>query len=690
MKIDFSRGFIGYAADGAENAEKGPKNETLEEHLKHCKAESPEKCPFVKAKEAEAGKEDEVAPAAPEMPPKKRAELFQKAIGKAAEEYMKGLKFDDLQVSPNYIWNPGSAKEELVGFSLAASMKNGGDKCEKFLDMLKDKFGIERKPKDAMVSGDGARIYTHITNGEVDAVMKGIEAMKDDVVAQKKSAEQKEAEAKQKAERSQMLDMAAYAVLAAAKSVNFHVSHGDFAADKQKVDAALVAKGDIEDAISGKHGEPTEVEKARADALLKAVAEIKESYYDGKHTPVSKIPDDVLKPTSKKPKAVEKPVEEKGISQKELAQAHAAILTAVKSINYHIQQGDYKPNPSSLDAMKIAAKWVSERCPDGKCDNKDVKALYDTMCEVSESAKSGWKKGIGMMKPLSGASAPKKPVASKSPFEHFVETMLHGKAKKPAAAPKESPDAHNYDSDAWKHLDFTHFNSAYMKGLADGMSNDEMKESLSLCFGGASGGNPPSHLASACKAHNGIAEDSALFKDSVGCAAAAMKDLHARFPNMKFPKIDTLFVSKPKNIHVGAEFVRDGDENTAICFHANYGDVSHGGTYSFGHQDSRYPFDVLRHELAHAIGKGEVHAKWKKFVGETYGFPATGFFKVMKEKVSKYAAAHKPGVPTPDIYESLAEVFSKMTSHDYKPGTLPLPIENFVYTNMLGESKKGA
>ena len=61
----------------------------------------------------------------------------------------------------------------------------------------------------------------------------------------------------------------------------------------------------------------------------------------------------------------------------------------------------------------------------------------------------------------------------------------------------------------------------------------------------------------------------------------------------------------------------------------------------------------------------------------------------MKEKVPDYAAVYKPGMKTPDIYEALAETFAMITSHDYKPGTLPRPIEDFVYTRMLGEQKKG-
>ena len=38
MRIDFSRGFMSYAEDAADTGAKAPKNETLEEHLKHCRA----------------------------------------------------------------------------------------------------------------------------------------------------------------------------------------------------------------------------------------------------------------------------------------------------------------------------------------------------------------------------------------------------------------------------------------------------------------------------------------------------------------------------------------------------------------------------------------------------------------------------------------------------------------------------
>ena len=99
---------------------------------------------------------------------------------------------------------------------------------------------------------------------------------------------------------------------------------------------------------------------------------------------------------------------------------------------------------------------------------------------------------------------------------------------------------------------------------------------------------------------------------------------------------------------------------------------------------------VIRHELGHAIGTGAVHKEWKKMIADTYGYPADGFFKVMKEKVSQYAAYYKPGQSNPDIYEALAETFAKVTSHDYKPGTLPRPIEDFIYTKMLGCKPKKA
>ena len=69
MRIDFSRGFMSYAEDAADTGAKAPKNETLEEHLKHCRAKEQSECPFIKA----AGNEDVVQLQLPSEPAEGRS-----------------------------------------------------------------------------------------------------------------------------------------------------------------------------------------------------------------------------------------------------------------------------------------------------------------------------------------------------------------------------------------------------------------------------------------------------------------------------------------------------------------------------------------------------------------------------------------------------------------------------------------
>jgi len=673
MRIDFSRGFMSYAEDEAEQTgEKQPKNESLEEHLKHCKAQDPSSCPFVKA----AGNEDVVQP---QLSPDKKAELDKvaDAIGAAMISLAQsvGKKFADpgsFVVKPSMEWDAAAGIEKPTGgFQVVASVQGGQKECEGFLDMLESDLGISRKPQDFYAGEGESRIRTHVTEEESKVALVKAAELEKKAQEKKQDAELKAKQKAAKAKIDETISLATYAVIAAAKSVNFHVAQGDFAPEKDKIDGAIAAKKDVDEFLSGDMGPLLDdKQKAQVDALAKAVGEIEDSYYKAKHTPVGKVPSyEVAKPKV----SAEKPTEPE--LQGGIAAVHAAILNAVKSINHHIDVGDFKPNPTSIANMQKAAAWVKLHCPDGESGEKDVKALYDTMCEIAESAKTGWHKKIGMMKPLTG-EAPAKPKASghKSGMEHMMEALLHKKSAGSAPKTDEAPDAHEYDPSAWSHL-ASDKGPGYLKSVADGLAGNHaaINATLGICFSAASNGVPPG-MSGVCEGRKPIA-DKKIVSDTLACAAATMKDLKDRFPNMKFPHIDLLFVSD------GVEFTRQPDGKTAICFNADYGDVSYGGCYTYGHPDSRLPFDDLRHALAHAIGKGGIHNEWDKFVRGTYGPSVKGFLKVMKEKVSKYASSY--------IYEALAETFSMITSHDYKPGTLPRPIEDFIYTKMLGEQKKG-
>ncbi len=554
MRIDFSRGFMSYAADKGESVgAKLPKGETLEQHLKHCRAKDPASCPFVKSRADETGREDGVSPEG----------CASKYLPDNAEEMAAG---DVLEQTA-----------ENIAAELGAEFETGG--CEENAPLV-------------------FQMACEFSSAEKNEMFL-------------KTAE---TEFQKLGWKMESKSIGKYAILS-------------FTPSEEPLGEA-----------GGGGGKPTQ----GTPGLPGGVKE-----------------------------------------------AHAAILKAVKSINHHIDIGDFNPNPASLSGMQKAAAWVKEQCQNGGENvESDLKALYDTMCEVAESAKSGWKKKIGMMKPLASGWKPGGEHPPKAAMEHMMETLLHKHKSSPSGQPKEAPDAHEYDPSAWSHL-ASGRGAGYLKELADGYADNHnaLDSAIGICFGTAHNDVPPG-MSGACKGHCPLA-DKQMTKDTLTCTAATMWDLKDRFPKIKMPHIDLLFVSKPKSPFVGAEFTRQPDGKTAICFHADYGHVSHGGSYSYGHPDSRLPFDVLRHELAHAIGKGEIHKEWKKFIGETYGFPAKGFFKVMKEKVSDYAAVFKPGMKTPDIYEALAETFSMITSHDYKPGTLPRPIEDFVYTRMLGEQKKG-
>lgn len=235
------------------------------------------------------------------------------------------------------------------------------------------------------------------------------------------------------------------------------------------------------------------------------------------------------------------------------------------------------------------------------------------------------------------------------------------------AAPETSPDAMKTAADALSYEDANDY--------LDGLGYIVTTGASSL----VSNGFPSAIAKKVSEAKHTLAKGE-MFKDSVKCAAAAIQDLTKRFPNMLKPHLACIFPSIPKSTNCGAEWVKGDESNAAfssICFHADYKNTSFGGEYSYGHNDSRLPFDIFRHEYMHAISTGAVAKKWKQFVADTYGKPCTGFFKMMKAKVSGYAASG-------DIYESQAEIFALMTSHDYKPGTLPRPIEDFFYGTVMG------
>ena len=720
-------GFLGYSQD--EDEIKGPKNETLAEHLEHCEAKEGN-CPFEKGAAKAAAKEDVVAggegSGGSQKPEVKKPELDLGLVAKTLEAACLSaaksvggnfLDKDLFSVTPSMTWDPATETEKPTGgFQLTATVNGGEAECNSFLDKLSKALGISRKPKDCYPGDKQSRINTHVTGDEAKAAMGKIEDLKKKAAEAKAKAEAEAAAKAKKDEISKTLQMATFVVTNGAKTVNFHVEQGDFAPNKAKVDAALAAKGDVESILKGEKGELDEKDKAQAEALMKSIGEIQESYYQGKHNSVTQVPQ-MEQPKPQQPKDVpqnndgapqggepgagQQPAGTNGGDGKptvgDVKAIHKAILGAAKTINYHIQQGDNAPNKAKIGAFLEAAKKLHEFCPDGKSDHPMLQHLCGKAAEIAASAKGGWKKEIGMVDPF--LAAHEKGLAKggatfggesdgKSPMDFLKEQILHKKGGSSSGNPKEAPDAYAYDADRWAHMK-SDKGADYMKKMADGMDDKEASELItSLGYKIAKSsqdligqGFPEKYAKKVTDGkHNSVAGNAKMFSDSIKCAAATIKDLKDRFPNMKQVHLAALFPSKAKNPNTGAEWIKGDESNgdfSSICFHADYGNVGYGGEYSYGHPDSRLPFDIFRHEWMHGISTGAVAKEWKAFVADTYGKPCKGLFKLMNDKVSHYAASG-------DIYEAQAECFAKITSHDYVPGTLPRPIEDFFYGKVLG------
>ena len=748
-------GIFTYAADAsdADSTDKKPKNETLAEHMEHCEAK-PGNCPFEKKAASSAENEDVVEaaaapvspaasaePSAPDVPaedPNKAlnatAVTLEAAISSAAKSVSPNfLNPDSFSVTPSYTWD-ADAKAEVPtgGFQITAAVNGGTKDCNGFLDKLHKVLGISRKHGDFSASDeDGVgRIRTHVTPEEASAALKHIEVLKKKAAeAAKKAAAEAAAKAKS-AEQMKTLALTTALITSAAKDVNHHVSQGDFAPSKSLLDAAMNTKDDVTALASsdvlGEKG------KKQAEALLTALGEIEASYYGGKHNKVSKVP----QWGDAKPKAAQKPSAPLPAEQKPVAapassapsappsgasagvsaplptaaqvsDLYHAILNGAKTINYHIDKGDFTPNESKISALMEAGKQLHAICPNGKSDHPFLNSLCKTMGEIGASAKNGFQTKIGMVKPFTPADAqglaegspddassapftPKPPTNGGfiSPLDQILNGSLSGHAaQKPGNG--EAPDAYDYDPDRWAFMK-SDKSVTYCKDAADALSKDDAVKILSDAGYLVAENGSKDMVANGVSAYHAThvrhghapLKNAQVREDTIKCAAAALKDLQDRFPNMAKCHAGIVYPSKAKSSGTAAEWVKnpsDVDAST-ICFHADYNspDIAFAGSFSYGHKDARYPFDIFRHEYMHGIATGAVAKEWKKFVGDNYGYPATGFFKLMKQKVSDYAAYQS------NIYESIAEIFSKMTSHDYVPGTLPRKIEDFMYTKVLG------
>ena len=101
--------------------------------------------------------------------------------------------------------------------------------------------------------------------------------------------------------------------------------------------------------------------------------------------------------------------------------------------------------------------------------------------------------------------------------------------------------------------------------------------------------------------------------------------------------------------------------------------------YTYGHENlSQYIEDCIRHEIGHCCTTEDATSEyWEavKFFEDMSKVPKERF---VKEMTSEYAATHR-------IEEQIAELFSRVTSPDYKAGEVPELFESFVVNVLLEE-----
>lgn len=174
-------------------------------------------------------------------------------------------------------------------------------------------------------------------------------------------------------------------------------------------------------------------------------------------------------------------------------------------------------------------------------------------------------------------------------------------------------------------------------------------------------------------------------------AAVCFDDIKTRFPNMQWPS--ALSVRCGSRGSTGGQAVHsDDDSRHAILLSASLLETPWAscglGKGNYGHNDARFGYDVLRHELGHAIMSGDLGGKRKMSlfhdaVTKAYGNPCTELIDYARNYISDYAVTEKR-IGQPSMSEMMAEMFAVATSPDYKPGYLPAPIEEFIFSEMLG------
>lgn len=381
--------------------------------------------------------------------------------------------------------------------------------------------------------------------------------------------------------------------------------------------------------------------------------------------------------------------------------AKALLFRAAKSINYHIDQGDNTPNAKAIARLHAA--------------ENDIRALGDKQLEgfmddIFASEKNGFTQRIGKV-PLPSqawqqAHQPQMPAGG---LAGLLGALFGGMGGGMPAAPQRPANAPATKKNPWvpfqapspyanaiAAINANHpaaTDPDYWKNKADAMTPQQAVQDMESKgyiekdgFRDAFDPNDPGDD----DLWGGWTPDPSKSADTARCAAVCFDDLRSRFPNMQWPS--NLSVRCGTQYGTGGQSVHTKDDQRhAILFGyiKNPWPGSGLGRDHYGHNDAgRFSYDVLRHEMGHAIMSGELPNGKRKMtlfhdaVSQAYGYPATDLIQFAGKYVSSYAVTNKGRGPS--MSEMMAEMFSLATSPDYKPGYLPPEIETFFFSEVLG------
>lgn len=169
------------------------------------------------------------------------------------------------------------------------------------------------------------------------------------------------------------------------------------------------------------------------------------------------------------------------------------------------------------------------------------------------------------------------------------------------------------------------------------------------------------------------------FKETIISAVEVLEDIKQRFPkfSLYYPFIVPARMKRIKGMGGALSSVDRLETYDAYIAISKQDSIPFTG-FCFGHDDGRYFSDRLRHEIGHFLTTPQVLRRFleitkemKKQVGED------SFYDMIEQEVSQGATINE--------FEGIAEIFSFVSSPEYKSGAIDKRLENFVRKNMLGE-----